>query len=64
MLPENPATPVIMVGPGAGLAPFRAFLQEKRFLEKSAKIEGEFSLYFGCRAKKVDYIYEKDLEKF
>ncbi|KAL4465858.1 hypothetical protein ABPG74_004095 [Tetrahymena malaccensis] len=65
-LPQDKEKPIIMVGPGAGLAPFRAFLQEKQFLEDSKQNTkfGESVLYFGCRGKKVDYIYKNDLESF
>lgn len=48
-----------MVGPGAGLAPFIAFLQEKKYLEDIQQNNkfGHCALYFGCRGRKVDYIY-------
>jgi sulfite reductase alpha subunit-like flavoprotein len=54
-LPADPATPIIMVGPGTGLAPFRAFIQH-RLLEQQAQGAdaadqpvGQMVLYFGCR---------------
>ena len=53
-----------MVGPGAGIAPMRALLQEKYFLENCSQNDsfGRVSLYFGCRNSKIDYIYKEELE--
>lgn len=51
-----------MIGPGAGVAPFRAFLQEKQSTSDSTL--GECTLYFGCRGKHVDFIYQEELEAF
>jgi len=58
-LPTDPATPVVMVGPGTGVAPFRAFIQEMQTL--ALKRSGRTMLYFGCRHKSKDYIYESEL---
>lgn len=56
-LPKNKLAPVIMIGPGTGLAPFRGFLQE---LQLEAK-QRQAMLFFGCRNEK-DYIYRSELE--
>jgi len=61
-MPDDPATPMIMIGPGTGLAPFRAFCQE-RVMQKGAGAQlGAAMLFFGCRAPDEDFIYRKELE--
>ena len=57
-VPENNDAPIIMVGPGTGIAPFRAFLQEREF--RNAK--GENWLFFGDRNVATDFIYREELE--
>jgi sulfite reductase (NADPH) flavoprotein alpha-component len=59
-LPENPDAPIIMVGPGTGIAPFRAYLQERQAL--GAK--GKNWLFFGAQRQKCDYAYEEDFDRF
>lgn len=63
-LPARIETPVIMVGPGTGLAPFRGFIQERDFNKKEGKDIGQTILYFGCRKRGEDYIYEEELEDY
>jgi sulfite reductase (NADPH) flavoprotein alpha-component len=57
-LPADPATPVIMVGPGTGIAPFRAFLAERAATGAS----GRSWLFFGDRRRASDYLYEDEIE--
>lgn len=58
-LPENPETPVIMIGPGTGIAPFRAFLQERR----ATCAPGKNWLFFGDQRATTDFLYREELEE-
>ncbi|KAL9982110.1 hypothetical protein ACROYT_G010910 [Oculina patagonica] len=60
-LPFKSVTPVIMVGPGTGFAPFRGFIQDRHIQKSSGKAVGDMMLFFGCRKKSEDYIYEDEL---
>jgi sulfite reductase (NADPH) flavoprotein alpha-component len=55
-LPEEPATPIIMIGPGTGVAPFRAFLHERM----ATKAPGRNWLFFGHQRRDYDFFYEDE----
>ena len=59
-LPDDPSIPIIMVGPGTGIAPFRAFIEERRVTGAS----GKNWLFFGDRSQKTDYLYENEWESY
>ena len=56
-LPADPATPIIMIGPGTGVAPFRAFLHERM----ATKAKGRNWLFFGHQRSACDFLYEDEL---
>ncbi|OSX59784.1 hypothetical protein POSPLADRAFT_1070873 [Postia placenta MAD-698-R-SB12] len=72
-LPTNPKSPVIMIGPGTGVAPFRGFVQERvamarRTIEKNG-VEGladwgNIRLYFGCRRSDQDFLYKEEWPEY
>jgi len=63
-MPKDPSSPIVMVGPGTGLAPFRGFIQDRQAWRQAngADGAGPMTLFFGCRSKSYDYIYQNDLE--
>lgn len=74
-LPSDPSAPIIMIGAGTGLAPFRGFIQERACLANAARShpdatkEPKFELgpalmYFGCRDADKDYLYRDEMEQW
>ena len=64
-LPCDSSRPIIMIGPGTGIAPMRALLQERRHQKVVQKQDiGRNVLYFGCKKKSLDYLYQDELETF
>lgn len=70
-LPKSLASPVLLVGPGTGLAPMRALLQERQYLldnnnnnNNSNGQPGDCWLFFGCKHEQMDYIYREEIEAF
>jgi sulfite reductase (NADPH) flavoprotein alpha-component len=59
-LPEDSDIPIIMVGPGTGVAPFRAYLQER----KVTGAKGKNWLFFGSQHQKCDFAYGEEFEEF
>ncbi|KAJ3360129.1 hypothetical protein GGF32_008594 [Allomyces javanicus] len=72
-LPRQNATPVIMIGPGTGVAPFRGFVQERCALMAKAKSStsaippaplGDALLFFGCRHEQHDFLYASEWPEY
>jgi sulfite reductase (NADPH) flavoprotein alpha-component len=59
-LPKNPQTPIIMVGAGTGIAPFRAFVQERELQENA----GDSWLFFGNRNFETEFLYQTEWQQF
>ncbi len=60
VLPEDDSKPIIMVGPGTGIAPFRAFLEER----KARGATGKNWLFFGDQHAAWDFLYKDEVEGF
>lgn len=61
-LPPSPQTPIIMIGPGTGVAPFRAFMQERLFTKNHGQQLGLSILFTGCRKSTEDHIFAEEWE--
>jgi sulfite reductase (NADPH) flavoprotein alpha-component len=59
-LPKNPETPIIMVGPGTGVAPFRSFIQER----EETGLVGKSWLFFGDQHFVTDFLYQTEWQKW
>jgi sulfite reductase (NADPH) flavoprotein alpha-component len=59
-LPAEPDTPILMIGPGTGVAPFRAFLQER----EEQEIEGGSWLFFGAPHQRTDFLYQTEFQRW
>ncbi|MDM8356903.1 assimilatory sulfite reductase (NADPH) flavoprotein subunit [Pandoraea communis] len=59
-LPSDTNAPVIMIGPGTGIAPFRAFVEERRALDAP----GKNWLFFGDRNFRTDFLYQREWQRY
>jgi sulfite reductase (NADPH) flavoprotein alpha-component len=63
-LPQDPSKPIIMAGMGTGMAPFRAFVEERAVQFAQGKKVGSMRLYFGARHKHGEFYYQDQLEEY
>jgi cytochrome P450 / NADPH-cytochrome P450 reductase len=63
-LPDDASLPIIMIGPGTGVAPFRGFLQERADRRAKGASLGPAMLFFGCRHPEQDFLYADELKAF
>jgi NADPH-ferrihemoprotein reductase len=63
-LPKTLSSPMILIGPGTGLAPMRALLQERDYLLNKGTKLGKSLLFFGCKHENMDFIYSDELKAF
>ncbi|ABN66082.2 NADPH-cytochrome P450 reductase [Scheffersomyces stipitis CBS 6054] len=63
-LPTNPSTPVILVGPGTGVAPLRGFVRERVNQKQNGTSVGETVLFYGCRRSDEDFLYKDEWPQY
>lgn len=63
-LPPKTTAPIIMAGLGTGLAPFRAFVQERAYQKQQGHEIGEVLLYMGARHQREEYLYGEEWEAY
>jgi len=62
--PADPATPMVLIGPGTGFAPLRGFLQERERQKRAGAATGEALLFFGCRHPDHDWLCREEVEQW
>ena len=60
----DPATPMLLIGPGTGIAPFRGFLEERAAQKAAGSTVTPVELYFGCRHPRHDWLYRDDIARW
>lgn len=60
--PQDPATPIVLIAAGAGIAPFRGFLQDRALRKARGETVGPALLFFGTRAADTDDLYRPELD--
>lgn len=63
-MPPDLSIPLVLIGPGTGVAPFRAFLEERAFLKASGHHVAPCHLYFGSRGQQRDFYYRQQWEQY
>lgn len=63
-LPKNTTTPVILIGPGTGVAPLRGFVREKVQQVKNGVNVGKTILFYGCRNEHDDFLYKQEWSEY
>jgi len=65
-LPADPSIPIVMIGPGTGVAPFVGFLEHRKALQSQGATSafGPAWLFYGCRDREKDFLFKEELEGF
>ncbi|GMF29062.1 unnamed protein product [Phytophthora fragariaefolia] len=64
-LPDNAQSPMLLIGPGTGVAPFIGFLQHRHHEAKTTNFTyGDSYLFFGCRRKSEDWLFRKQMKEY
>lgn len=63
-MPKDPSIPIFMCGLGTGLAPFRAFVEQRKTQKQKGAKVGPMTLFFGGRYSKAEYYYRDEMQAF